>query len=231
MASPRAQIPATPRVISPSPTPSDASNRDGYFSSRVSSSRISSPGTISEAVEDNETSDPSDPELQRARSRSRNPSVLRRNNTIEVETNNILDGKSKAPTSNGINRPTRRKPDPRPEKSRETKGHLSPQSANAGFGRDYWRQLSRSPSPLGLIPIHEEWRKFVGVVALSVVVHQLTDHQIHKHEIPRKVLHVAIGFLTIILYLRGVQPASIHPILLSMLIPIFLVDVVRLHYA
>lgn len=38
-------------------------------------------------------------------------------------------------------------------------GHLSPSAAN----KNYWRELSRSPSPLGLIPIHQEWRNFVRV--------------------------------------------------------------------
>ena len=36
-------------------------------------------------------------------------------------------------------------------------GHLSPAQAN----KNYWREMSRSPSPLGLIPIHQEWRSFV----------------------------------------------------------------------
>jgi diacylglycerol kinase (CTP) len=37
-------------------------------------------------------------------------------------------------------------------------GHLSPEAAN----KNYWREMSRSPSPLGLIPIHKEWRSFVS---------------------------------------------------------------------
>jgi diacylglycerol kinase (CTP) len=36
-------------------------------------------------------------------------------------------------------------------------GHLSPAAAN----KNYWREMSRSPSPLGLIPIHQKWRSFV----------------------------------------------------------------------
>ena len=38
-------------------------------------------------------------------------------------------------------------------------GHLSPAAAN----KNYWREMSRSPSPLGLIPIHQKWRSFVRV--------------------------------------------------------------------
>jgi len=81
------------------------------------------------------------------------------------------------------------------------------------MGSRYWRALSRSPSPLGLIPIHREWRSFI-----------------HRHEIPRKFLHVSIGFVTLYLYLRGTQASSIHPILLGMLIPISTVELLRMQY-
>jgi diacylglycerol kinase (CTP) len=88
-------------------------------------------------------------------------------------------------------------------------GHLSPAQAN----KNYWREMSRSPSPLGLIPIHQKWRSFI-----------------HKHEIPRKILHVSIGFLTLFLYVTGTQTSSIHPVLLTMLVPIALTDVLRHRY-
>ena len=83
-----------------------------------------------------------------------------------------------------------------------------------GFGSSYWRNLSRSPSPLGLIPIHREWRAFV-----------------HKHEIPRKALHVSIGFVTLWLYHLGVQISAVHPILLTLLIPIATVDILRFRWS
>jgi diacylglycerol kinase (CTP) len=85
-------------------------------------------------------------------------------------------------------------------------GHLSPAAAN----KIYWREMSRSPSPMGLIPIHQKWRSFI-----------------HRHEIPRKILHVSIGFLTIFLYVTGRQPSQIHPVLFTLLIPIAATDVIR----
>lgn len=91
-------------------------------------------------------------------------------------------------------------------------GHLSPASANSKFGWS-WRDISRSPSPLGLIPIHRQWRSFV-----------------HRHEVPRKLLHVSIGFLCIWLYVSGVQTASITPYLMAALIPITTVDYIRHTY-
>lgn len=88
-------------------------------------------------------------------------------------------------------------------------GHLSPAAAN----KNYWREMSRSPSPLGLIPIHQKWRSFI-----------------HRHEVPRKILHVSIGFLTIFLYCTGRQADQIHPVLLTMLIPIAATDFIRHKY-
>ncbi|KAF1981320.1 hypothetical protein K402DRAFT_237329 [Aulographum hederae CBS 113979] len=70
--------------------------------------------------------------------------------------------------------------------------------------------MDRSPSPLGLIPIHQKWRSFV-----------------HRHEVPRKILHTSIAPITLALYLSGIQPSQIHPILLSLLIPIFATDLLR----
>jgi diacylglycerol kinase (CTP) len=98
----------------------------------------------------------------------------------------------------------------------EPNGFLSPASADpsSGFGSAYWRSLSRSPSPFGLIPIHREFRAFV-----------------HKHEIPRKILHVSIGFVTLYLYHLGVQKDAIHPVLLTLLIPILSADLLRFRYA
>lgn len=81
------------------------------------------------------------------------------------------------------------------------------------MGSSYWRNLSRSPSPLGLIPLHREWRTFI-----------------HRHEIPRKALHVSIGFFTLGLFVSGAQTSAIHPPLLTALLPIFAIDFVRMHY-
>ena len=49
----------------------------------------------------------------------------------------------------------------------------------------------------------------------------------HRHEIPRKLLHVSIGFVTLYLYARGVHTSTITPYLLSALIPIATIDYLR----
>jgi diacylglycerol kinase (CTP) len=92
-----------------------------------------------------------------------------------------------------------------------TNGHLSPTPVTKGWS---WRDLSRSPSPLGLIPIHRQWRSFV-----------------HRHEVPRKILHVSIGFFATWLYVSGVQTTAITPWLMRALIPIASVDYLRHTYA
>ncbi|KAK6525516.1 hypothetical protein TWF281_010578 [Arthrobotrys megalospora] len=87
--------------------------------------------------------------------------------------------------------------------TKNSNGFLSPPSSG-------WRSFSRSPSPLGLIPIHQTFRQLV-----------------HRHEVPRKVLHVSIGFLVLHLYKTGVQPANLTPVLGYALIPIVSADVLR----
>lgn len=157
---------------------------------------------IEEHEDTNDTSE-EDPELYRARTRSRSPQIQRH-----------------AAGLNGISPSTSRKKVPEavkaPNGAAKSNGLLSPNDAyrDSGFGSSYWRNLSRSPSPFGLIPIHREWRAFV-----------------HKHEIPRKVLHVSIGFVTLWLYHMGVQISAVHPILLNLLIPIATVDILRFRWA
>jgi len=91
----------------------------------------------------------------------------------------------------------------------QSNGHLSPYSSL----QKSWREFSRSPSPLGLIPLHRHYKTLI-----------------HKHEVPRKALHVSIGFVTLYLYSRGVQATSITPWLLSALIPIAATDYLRHTY-
>ncbi|CAN9395058.1 unnamed protein product [Alternaria alternata] len=189
------QIPNTPRVISPSPTPSEVgSTKDGYFGPVTRSStrkqRITSPPPIDE---DSSSSDPD----KRARARSRSPKLdggMGRRRMSGLTSRRQMNGGMKKDLTLPAN---------------TSNGHLSPAQAN----KNYWREMSRSPSPLGLIPIHQKWRSFI-----------------HRHEIPRKILHVSIGFLTIFLYCIGTQTSQIHNVLLTMLIPIALTDVIRHRY-
>lgn len=87
---------------------------------------------------------------------------------------------------------------------KSSNGFLSPKLPDA------LRDISRSPSPLGLIPLHTRYRSFI-----------------HRHEIPRKLLHVSIGFVTLHLYSRGVQTTQITPVLFSALVPIAATDILR----
>ncbi|KAF2716969.1 hypothetical protein K431DRAFT_288975 [Polychaeton citri CBS 116435] len=231
MASPLYQIPGTPRVISPSPTLSEiGSEKGGYFT------RSKAKGTVDPIAEQNqdvieeEQQDEvveEDPELSRARSRSRSPQLERRISAgVTGKMNGIAAVRAKdglPPSAGAVQaKPRKRKSMVEPSKPivndasarPKENGFLSPASADPlGFGSSYWRNLSRSPSPLGLIPIHREWRAFV-----------------HKHEIPRKVLHVSIGFYTLWAYYNGIQISAVHPVLLSALVPVFAVDVVRFRW-
>lgn len=191
-------VPATPRVISPSPTPSEArESQDEYFGPMTRSARRKAAAAAVPINEEIDEDDEVNEELRRARPKSRSPirarkiSGLTSTNTT-TETEFVLPPKS----ANGT----------------ATNGHLSPASAS-GSGWS-WRDISRSPSPLGLIPIHRRFKVFV-----------------HKHEIPRKLLHVSIGFYVIWAYVSGIQTSTIAPYMMKALVPITTVDVARHKYA
>ncbi|KAI9674105.1 MAG: hypothetical protein M1817_001923 [Caeruleum heppii] len=205
-------IPATPRVISPTPTPSEAgddsnTNGENYFapvtrSAAKQRSSNKSPPILENGAEEAETSDSS--LEQRARTRSRSPILAARRRRLSgtaTKKRTKENGKATAGTGSKLN-----DSEPAGSNGKVENGHLSPFSASSS----YWRDFSRSPSPLGLIPIHRHWRSVV-----------------HRHEIPRKVLHVSIGFVTIHLYRSGVQPTAITPYLLAALVPIATVDYLR----
>ncbi|KAI9659202.1 MAG: hypothetical protein M1831_003784 [Alyxoria varia] len=182
------QIPGT-RVISPSPTPTEPSTPAGkdYFgpvtrsSTRNRTKRVKSPPPIDENSVEEDTAPSPDPDY-RARSRSRSADVGKHMRRMSGLTPSVKSDKP------------------------EPNGHLSPADA----ARSYWREISRSPSPLGLIPIHREWRSFI-----------------HRHEIPRKFLHISIGFITLGLYASGWQKTSVYPALFYALVPIAFFDFLR----
>ncbi|KAK7611576.1 hypothetical protein JOL62DRAFT_591916 [Phyllosticta paracitricarpa] len=194
----QAQVPRTPRVISPSPTPSDSNMQSSGYFTRSAARRVNTgqpPPTPPINEVDDQSSSGSDELGRRPRARSRSPMkkrpavkpLTKQDGTVSTKPRN----KDSLAAPNGY-----------------SNGHLSPNDAQSN--KEYWRSLSRSPSPLGLIPIHQEWRSFI-----------------HRHEIPRKILHTSIGFLTLGLYTSATQPTSIHPILLGLLIPIATVDFLR----
>ncbi|OAA57470.1 phosphatidate cytidylyltransferase [Niveomyces insectorum RCEF 264] len=283
----RRSVPSTPRVISPSPTPSEQQQDllekqqegvDGaaYYApvTRSARRRLTTPQPVEEEDDNNNSrsknhdakhaskekrvtrggqggatkdtkgddsgsSSSSSAELRRARTRSRSPIVARKigeltasrgaaksksksksslkassgdgaaSATTTSTAASVANGKATAAAAaaeaGGVRVPT-------------TNGHLRPPPLAgvpiAGAGGWSWRDFSRSPSPLGLIPIHRHWRSFV-----------------HKHEVPRKLLHVSIGFLVIWLYASGTQTRAVCPYLMGALLPIASVDLLRHRYA
>lgn len=205
-------VPATPRVISPSPTPSDVreeggSQQDGgaYSGPTTRSARkkrAASQAPIDEEGIDEDSGNDNDNDLGRARSKSRSLSAARTRKPLGLT---VTPATAEGPL------PTKPEGATNGTGKVLSNGHLSPASANsAGWN---WRDISRSPSPLGLIPIHRQWRSFV-----------------HRHEVPRKALHVSIGFLTLWFYRSGVQTDAITPYLMAGLVPIATVDYLRHTY-
>ena len=196
------QIPATPNVIAPSPTTSEAGDATGsYFAPVTRSAARRATSYRTSAIQEEKDSDSDNPPRVRSRSRSPKPTLAGRRASglpAKGRQGSFPVQKSEPLVPNGV----------------ASNGHLSPDSAAGGFGSSAWRALSRSPSPLGLIPIHRHWRSFV-----------------HKYEVPRKALHVSIGFFTLYLYARGAQTSDIHPWLLGALIPVVSLDILRHHSA
>lgn len=186
---PPRSIPATPRVISPSPTPSETS-QDGYSGPMTRASarkRVNTPQAIHEDLDDESSDSSTDATGRRPRPKSRSPVRVRKTSGI-----------SKA-LPNGV-----------PEIQDEallSPVKLSPSTAWS------WREFSRSPSPLGLIPIHKQFRAFI-----------------HRHEVPRKALHVSIGFFTLWAYVSGKQTSAIPPYLMAALVPIAATDYLRFRF-
>jgi diacylglycerol kinase (CTP) len=153
MSSRRNPIPRTPEVISPSPT--ESAPRDGYFGRTLRSSTRANKANSPTVAKENTDGSSSDPD-QRARTRSRSPllekkGVLPLTSGSTATTSKATKRKKEAPLSNGA-----------------TNGHLQPPELSAGH--KYWRELSRSPSPSGVIPIHSEFRTFVRLVLSLFVV-------------------------------------------------------------
>lgn len=189
-------VPDTPRVVSPSPTPSDrdVSQEPSSYLGPVTRSAARRKRLATPQCAKQDPADEGEREgTGRSRVRSRSPLDKGRPNgltPIDPEQTSQAE-----PLANG-------------KEAAEENGHLSPNSAQApGWS---WRDFSRSPSPLGLIPIHRHWRTFI-----------------HKHEVPRKLLHVSIGFLVIWLYASGTQTSSVCPWLMGALIPIATIDYIR----
>lgn len=197
-------IPATPRVISPSPTPSDReSSQDAYFGPTTRSAarrrRLATPQPVQEENPDEDTRDG----LRRSRTRSRSPlGTARMNGMTAINTEKSSTTTIPEAVPNGAANGKAGQHD-------ASNKHLSPSSAQSTGGWS-WRDFSRSPSPLGLIPIHRHWRTFV-----------------HKHEVPRKLLHLSIGFLVLWLYASGTQTTAVTPWLAGFLVPIATTDYVR----
>ena len=152
------KIPGTPRIISSSPTISDSGSfsSDNYFP-RISRSTSQRSGNFW-SIDENDTNELESSDSDgRARSRSKSADLFRRRKPIGVSTAGSRTAElnpGKSPITPG---PSRNKSAEIPSLNAAENGHLLPSNG----GKGYWREWSRSPSPLGLIPIHRHWRSFV----------------------------------------------------------------------
>jgi hypothetical protein len=153
-------IPSTPHVTSPSPAPSSVSTgkpNGSYFPSTNSKSIHTA--SLSEVKS---ASRPLPIERSRTRDRMTAEELRRRRNGGVDDSEDSLAQKSSTKKTQQLNG----------SQHQEGNGYLSPTSAAQTAGR-YLRDFSRSSSPLGLIPIHRDWRFFVS-----------SAHSYPSHSIP-----------------------------------------------
>ncbi|KAG9257708.1 uncharacterized protein F5Z01DRAFT_679651 [Emericellopsis atlantica] len=211
----RRRVPASPRVISPSPDPSE--HELDTSQGPVTRSAARNRRAASQTLQDEDSNSDETPGHRRSRTRSRSPIDTRAIQRMtprrpkKPSSSKIVEEveEESAATTTEVTPSVSKPPN---GKATTTNGHLAPPEPS--FAGWTWRDFSRSPSPLGLIPIHRHWRTFV-----------------HKHEVPRKVLHVSIGFFVVWLYVGGTQTSAVPPYLMSALVPIAATDWLRHRYA
>lgn len=182
-------IPATPRVTSPSPAPESGSEA-GYTAPTTRSraqKKLNGQEVIGEEQESSSEESIDVATGRKPRTKSRSPMRQRKQPFRKLS------------TGNGVPK-------------LQDHSLLSPATSHGSAGWS-WQEFSRSPSPLGLIPIHKHFRAFI-----------------HKHEVPRKVLHVSIGFFTLYAYVNGIQTSTFPPYLLGALVPIAGADFLRFRW-
>ncbi|KAF8421420.1 putative phosphatidate cytidylyltransferase [Tirmania nivea] len=130
----------------------------------------------------------------------------------------IDGGDDRSNLSSGVSTPTGGTPPPPSPTLRLLKNRGGQREPSGGLmvptdQRTAAGEISRTPSPMGLIPIHKSWGKLI-----------------HKHEVPRKLLHVSMGGLATYLYTHGYQPRNLTPWLSLALVPIATADYLRLNH-
>lgn len=66
-----------------------------------------------------------------------------------------------------------------------------------------------------------------NIAQKSAGVIEKAESWIKRHEIPRKVLHGSIAFVTLYLYVHGTHLNQVTPVLIAMLVPIATIEVLR----
>lgn len=193
-----------PRVVEPS---DDVEDEYTAPRTRSGARRRNTPQASQTAAEDSSSDADSTPGKRKSRTRSRSPvdpnKLSRMTPRIAEPTpTSPPNGKSTTTTTTTTTGP-----------AQLNGGFLAPPQPGGGGGWS-WRDFSRSPSPLGLIPIHRHFKTFV-----------------HKHEVPRKALHVSIGFFVVWLYTTGTQTSSVAPYLMAALVPVAATDLLRHRFA
>ena len=91
----------------------------------------------------------------------------------------------------------------------------------------YWipyRRIAKNPKYKHAEDIH------LPVTEIHLKSHEWFGDFITKHEIPRKLFHSSIGFITLYYYTKGVDYRLVNPFLIVGFVTVFVLDCIRLNW-
>lgn len=88
----------------------------------------------------------------------------------------------------------------------------------------------KGPKDTGAEDVEIDWDLHVPLTEIHLKSHEWFGEFITKHEVPRKVLHSSIGFITLYLYTQNVDYRKVKWPLIYGFVTLFILDLIRLRW-
>lgn len=93
------------------------------------------------------------------------------------------------------------------------------------------RKRKESPEAKAVVePVEVDWDLHVPLTEIHLKSHEWFGEFITKHEVPRKVLHSSIGFITLYLYTQDVDYKKVKWPLMFAFVTLLILDLIRLRW-
>lgn len=93
------------------------------------------------------------------------------------------------------------------------------------------RKRKESPKAKAVVePVEVDWDLHVPLTEIHLKSHEWFGEFITKHEVPRKVLHSSIGFITLYLYTQDVDYKKVKWPLMFAFVTLLILDLIRLRW-